>query len=78
MVETGPIWADVQVAASFAPYPIRTEVDGRMHIQVKDPLTIHLGGGKAWRNMVYEVDEATLTYHDELTYFSAGLGIGLR
>ncbi|MBO85672.1 MAG: hypothetical protein CL927_09960 [Deltaproteobacteria bacterium] len=78
MVEAGPVWADVQVAASFAPYPIRTEVDGRLHIQVRDPFSIHLGGGQAWRNMAYEVDSAAIAYHDELTYFSVGIGTGLR
>ena len=73
----GPVWTDIQVAESFAPYPVRTEVDGRVHIQFREPWNLHLGGGKAWRNMSFEVDEAALEYQDS-TYVSVGLGIGLR
>ena len=78
MLDVGPVWTDIQVAESFAPYPVRTEVDGRVHIQFREPWNLHLGGGKAWRNMSFEVDEAALEYQDESTYVSVGLGIGLR
>ena len=78
LVETGGFWLDAQVAETFAPYPIRTELDTRMHIHIQPALAIHLGGGMAWRSMTVEVDEAELTYSDDTAYFSLGIGTALR
>jgi hypothetical protein len=78
IVETRAFWLDAQVAESFAPYPVLTEVEARMNVHIQPALALHLGGGMAWRNMTFEVDGAELTYHDDTAYFSLGIGTALR
>lgn len=78
LVEAGPAWLDLHAAETFAPFPIRHELEARVHLNILPAVAIHLGGGQTWRSMAFEIDGAELDYTDSTTHFAVGLGTALR
>ena len=78
LLEAGPVWVDVQAAETFAPYPIRFDVEGRIQANVRPKLAIHAGGGMSWRTMTFTVDDSELSVKDSQASFMLGLATSLR
>lgn len=78
LVEAGPFWLDAQLAETFAPFPIRHELEARMHLNILPAVALHAGGGMAWRSMTFEVDSSEVAYSDDRSYFAVGLGTAIR